>query len=83
MTRDPVLLAADVHKTYVLSKKPLSILRSASLHVLPGEHVAIVGKSGSGKSTLLHSLGGLDRPDPGLRGSCRQFAKAAMCHGKT
>lgn len=65
MPPNPVLFASDVHKTYVLSKKPLHILRSVSLTVQPGEHVAIVGKSGSGKSTLLHVLGGLDSPDPG------------------
>ena len=36
-----------------------------SLHVLPGELVAITGRSGSGKSTLLNLIGGLDRPSEG------------------
>jgi ABC-type lipoprotein export system ATPase subunit len=36
-----------------------------SMHVTPGECVALMGPSGSGKSTLLSVIGGLSRPDSG------------------
>jgi len=42
-----------------------SVLRGVSLHLQPGEYVAIVGESGIGKSTLLNLIAGLDRPDAG------------------
>jgi putative ABC transport system ATP-binding protein len=40
-------------------------LRDASMAVVAGEIVAVMGPSGSGKSTLLHCLSGIFTPDSG------------------
>ena len=40
-------------------------LRSATLQVQPGEHVAVVGANGSGKTTLARCLNGLLEPSGG------------------
>lgn len=61
----PLLQAAGIHKSYLMGRKPLDVLRGCDLAVRPGEFVAIMGKSGSGKSTLLHILGALDVPQEG------------------
>lgn len=43
----------------------IQALLDVSLHVDPGEFVALTGRSGCGKSTLLNLIGALDRPDAG------------------
>jgi lipoprotein-releasing system ATP-binding protein len=61
----PLLVAANLHKTYRKDAEKVRVLRGLDLAVRPGEFLSIVGASGSGKSTLLHLLGTLDRPDHG------------------
>ena len=41
------------------------VLRSASLHVTPGEALGLIGSNGAGKTTLLRILLGLVHPDRG------------------
>ncbi|GLW07297.1 macrolide ABC transporter ATP-binding protein [Microtetraspora sp. NBRC 13810] len=61
MTGPPLLVGEDLRKSF----GPTPALDGASLDVVGGEVVAIMGPSGSGKSTLLHCLAGIVRPDSG------------------
>ncbi len=64
-SRDVVLEASGIDKSFVLGSQKIDVLKQASMKVYRGEILAIVGSSGSGKSTLLHILGLLDPPDAG------------------
>jgi lipoprotein-releasing system ATP-binding protein len=61
----PLLSAKDIHKTYILGKRSLEVLRGVDVELGRGEFLALRGASGAGKSTLLHLLGGLDSPNRG------------------
>src|SRR6516164_2700420 len=61
----PLLSAKGIHKTYILGKRSLEVLRGIDLEVQRGDFLALRGASGAGKSTLLHLLGGLDTPNEG------------------
>lgn len=53
----------DLHFTYPNGSE---VLRGISMHIAPGEHVAVVGASGGGKSTLVQVLIGLYPPTQGM-----------------
>ncbi len=60
-----LLSAKDIHKSYVLGKRSLEVLRGVDVELNRGDFLALRGASGAGKSTLLHLFGGLDTPNRG------------------
>ena len=77
---EPLLVARDLHKTYILGKRSLEVLRGVSLELDRGDFVALRGASGAGKSTLLHLLGGLDTP---TRGEVKLGGRDLASHSAT
>ncbi|TFG95837.1 MAG: ABC transporter ATP-binding protein [Myxococcales bacterium] len=59
---EPLVELRDVHFAYE-AERP--VLAGASLRVLSGERVSILGGNGAGKTTLLHAIVGLIRPQAG------------------
>jgi NitT/TauT family transport system ATP-binding protein len=64
--RGATLSIRDVSHYFELEGRPLPVLERVSLHLKPGEFVAILGPSGCGKSTLLRLVAGLEFPAVGL-----------------
>jgi len=61
----PLKLAVTEACNVIKNYNTRRVLNSVSLHVYPGERLALTGPSGSGKTTLLNCLGGLDHFDEG------------------
>lgn len=62
---DPGELRGEIEISHVVFRyreEEPPVLKDLSLHVQPGEFVALVGPSGCGKSTLLRLLLGFERP---------------------
>lgn len=63
---EPAMLRiVDLHKTFTMGARELTVLKGIDLEIPRGQMVAVVGASGAGKSTLLHIMGMLDRPTKG------------------
>jgi ABC-type lipoprotein export system ATPase subunit len=62
---DLLISARQVHKTYLLGKRALPVLRGVDVEMRRGDFLAVRGASGAGKSTLLYLLGALDSPTQG------------------
>ncbi len=66
---DADVLTGDIsieHLTFRYADDLPDVLHDISLHIHPGEHVAIVGRSGCGKSTLMRLLLGMEIPRQGV-----------------
>ncbi len=58
---ESLLAGIDLHRRF----GPTVALDGASVEIVAGEVIALMGPSGSGKSTLLHCLAGILKPDRG------------------
>lgn len=63
--QEDLIVAENIHKTYLLGVEGVPALRGVSLRIQKGEFIVILGKSGGGKTSLLNILGTIDKPTKG------------------
>lgn len=56
-----VVVAENIHKTYLFGLEGVAALRGVSLKIRQGEFLIILGNSGGGKTSLLNILGTIDK----------------------
>ncbi len=61
----PLVALEGIRVQFPAGRRTLTAVEDVSLHVDPGETLALVGESGSGKSTIGNVIAGLQRPTAG------------------
>ena len=65
MTSEPLVALDGIRVQFPAGRRTLTAVEGVSLHLDPGETLALVGESGCGKSTIGNVIAGLQRPTAG------------------